>query len=88
LPPRLPTIHNRGRSAQLVPIALRSSYADKGVSNNTFGAIGEIADTDTIAVLRERLVALYREDGTLCISITSGAGMEAVLEIPYELAAR
>ncbi len=53
---------------------------------NTLGAIGKIADAGAIAMLRERLAALYREDGTICISTTSRGGIEAVLEIPYESA--
>lgn len=76
-----------GEATLRIAAAVQDEWLSIRVSNDTFGAIGEVADAGTIAVLRERLAALYGEDGTLCVLMTSGGGVEAVLEIPYESAA-
>jgi len=76
-----------GDATLRVAAAVTSDRLNVRVINDSFAAVGEIADAGTIAALRERLAAVYREDGTLRVYMTSGGGMEAVLEIPYEPAA-
>jgi LytS/YehU family sensor histidine kinase len=76
-----------GEATLRIAAAVTNDRLNIRVINDTLGAVGEIADAGTIAALRERLTALYHEDGTLRVSMTSGGGMEAVLDIPYERAA-
>lgn len=90
--PLIDDVVMRGLRSGLGEVTLRiaatvtNDRLDIRVINDSFAATDQIADVGITAVLRERLVALYRDDGTISIATTPDGVMEAVLEIPYESA--
>jgi sensor histidine kinase YesM len=62
---------------------LKLTIADSGA-----GFVAEGTGRDGIASIRERLEALFGQDGQLRLEPTAASGTQAVMEIPYEIAPR